>query len=134
MRNYSPDEIDYSARVNEGIKLLDEKWADWWRLTRTDILDISSGTFCMTAQAARILGIGSSWISGMNYFGLDDESYILHGFNVEDTPYVANDEGDFNTQEGWEAYENDQALDILTSLWVSAIVERRAKARLNIAS
>lgn len=127
MLDYLPSEIDYQARVNAGISLLDEKWPEWWRAVNVVRLNIASGNSCLTAQAAQILGIGEDWMTGMDYFALDDESYILHGFNGESTPFIAG-----KWQEGWEEYEHEDACAVLTALWKNAIRERRKTAGLSI--
>lgn len=128
MLDYLPTDIDYSARVAKGVALLDEKFPDWWKLINLDTLDVSHGLHCVTAQSAKILDVGRDWLDGAEYFGLtsmsedvNDNTYIAHGFNAEDVPYVTHE-----IQEGWENYSNSDTLDRLTNMWRLVILERRA--------
>lgn len=125
--------INYEARVNAGAALLDEKYPDWFKTTDLDILDISSGDRCVTAQLYTTHSGDSpnegSWIKGMDMLDLtryeDVEnvgSYIEHGFNAE---------GHLRTDGGlWDDdYSQDAVYDILNALWRSAIGERRSNSQ-----
>ncbi|OEJ24268.1 hypothetical protein AS594_06995 [Streptomyces agglomeratus] len=72
--------IDYAARVAKGAALLDEKKPGWERLLDLSILDIESGTCCVTAQ----LSGADDWRTGMNQVGLSLSTYTDHGFRADD--------------------------------------------------
>jgi len=106
-----------TKRVEKGISLLDERWPVWWTESEgvdIDVLDISAGHHCMTAQAAQRLGIGGGvWLDGLRHFELTDGqygSYVGHGFNVGDSEFPSTE------------------FDILNDLWRSAIIKRREAA------
>jgi len=133
MIDYTPGMIDYAARVAKGIALFDEKWPEWWVEgvgINVDILDISDGGRCATAQAAQRLGVGHYWLDGARYLGLttsEEGTYIHHGFNVENGP----DEYDgdrYVSPIDWENYRASEALDLLNYLWRNAVMERRNAA------
>lgn len=121
-----PQNIDYVARVERGIDLLDEQWSVWWTEDEginLDVLDVSHGRRCVTAQAAQRNNVGSYWTDGAKLFGLtmgNGGTYISHGFNI-DSPYDSL--GD--TREGWEDYSEEEAYNTLNALWREAILTRR---------
>lgn len=78
-------EIDYEARVAKGIALLDIKKPGWADDIDLSLLDIRSGSHCVTAQ----LSGEYDYRTGMEQLGLehgeyDDGTYTLHGFQAED--------------------------------------------------
>lgn len=130
--DYRPEDVNYAERVQKGIALLDEQWADWWKEIDTDRLDISSGSSCMTAQAAQFhQGPGANWRDGMALFGLTEGNwgtYIEHGFNVDSS---WNSEA-ATYREGWEEWTSedaDMAFSELNRLWRTEILKRREAAK-----
>lgn len=111
--------IDYAARVQRGAALLDEKWPTWAQDINLSMLDIESGTRCVTAQfAQRKLG-RTYWWEALDHLGLtegEDGSYITHGFNAESQVDVSE-------------YAQDEAYATLNALWRDLIQKRRAQGR-----
>lgn len=101
--------IDYAARVQRGIALMDEKWPNWATEIDLDTLDIKSGSSCVTAQYASVHGSRCWYSAGMGMLHLDEDAYVEHGFN--------SDLGD-----EWE-------YDTLNGLWKAEIIRRREAAR-----
>lgn len=110
-------EIDYAARVQRGITLLDQKWPAWATEINLDRLDIEWGDRCMTAQYGQLHGNAdaeslNAWREGSSMLGLDTgTSYEEHGFNAADGS------GPRSTYEA------------LNGLWKAAITARRAQAQ-----
>lgn len=114
-------DINYPARVVAGITLLDAKVPTWWRTDHEhpidlDILNIASGADCVSAQLSGTHD-GSAFIRGRDMLGLTDVSYLLHGFSAE------NDVAE-NIPVG-RNYDDDEAFDLLTTLWANVIRVRR---------
>lgn len=108
--------IDYEARVQKGIDLLDEKMPDWAEQIVLRELNIRSGCYCVTAQ----LSGEQDYSVGMALLGLEegeqnDGSYTLHGFQVEDpdAPGLPDD------------YDEVDAFDTLNTIWKREIRERQ---------
>lgn len=99
-------EIDYAARVQRGIALMDEKWPHWATEIDLETLDISSARACMTAQYSAARGGRPHWSSGRSLLDLDLEEYELHGF----------------------AADLEQDYPTLNRLWRAEIERRRAQA------
>lgn len=129
--DYRPEDINYAERVSRGIALFDEQWPEWWtedKGVNIDILDIGSGSRCMTAQGAQILGVGDYWHQGRDHFGLttgNNGTYISHGFNTESSYNY--ETGEY--RKGWEDFDPDIAIDTLNALWQSEIIRRREAAK-----
>jgi hypothetical protein len=103
------DDIDYAARVQRGIALLDEKWPTWATDVDLDRLDIENTHNCMTAQYAQRLNTpDGDWVDGKRALGLDAEAYSAHGFNAETS--------------------SAKGYDALNRLWKAEIVRRRKAA------
>jgi hypothetical protein len=101
------EEIDYAARVQRGIALMDVKWPAWATEIDLEKLDISSAIACMTAQYSAAQGAESHWRNGRLLLNLDMEAYERHGFVVdEDSDYAA-----------------------LNGLWKAEIERRRAQGQ-----
>lgn len=113
------EEIDYAARVQRGITLLDQKWPAWATEINLDRLDIESDYSCMTAQYAASRG-SSGWEDGMEMLGIDSSGeYAQHGFNGD---YTYDSDGAFvGIPSG--------AYAALNGLWKAAIEARRAQAQ-----
>jgi len=104
-------DIDYAARVQRGIALLDEKWPGWATEIDLEKLDIRHDERCVTAQYAASRGGSSSWQTGERLLGLEEGGeYELHGFNV-----------------AWEAVAPaiDRDYATLNGLWKAEIIRRR---------
>lgn len=102
--------IDYSARVEKGVALLDKVVPDWFTRIDTDRLDIANGYLCVTAQVA-----DDSWRVGMTMLGLEWDSYIEHGFHVRSSDHES---------EG----EADRMFDLLNDYWYAEITKRQERA------
>lgn len=105
-------EIDYAARVQRGIALLDEKWPTWAKDIDLEKLDIESDRYCVTAQYAAHqggveFGTEDAFSVGQELLALNDRDYERHGFNTE----LALDH---------------KAYPTLNGLWKAEIVKRRA--------
>jgi hypothetical protein len=109
-------EIDYAARVAKGAALLDEKRPGWERLIDLEILDIESPTSCVTAQLSGV----RDFKVGREQLGLNNASYVAHGFN---TP---SDCDCCWTEVVPEDYSADAAYDTLNTLWKDLISKRLA--------
>lgn len=119
--------IDYEARADAGIALIDEKFPGFLdehlNLLR---LDVQLGDRCVTAQLAQwhLDDSAANYIEGMEILGLEEDgehgtidgTYTDHGFNAEDygTPGLPED------------YDRTNAYDTLTDIWRRKISERRA--------
>jgi hypothetical protein len=103
------DEIDYAARVQRGIALMDEKWPDWATEINLEKLDIADGSACMTAQYAQRDDSWANWVDGCRALDLSSDSYTEHGFRADDDR-----QGDYPT---------------LNGLWKAEIERRRAQGR-----
>jgi hypothetical protein len=82
------EEIDYAARVQRGIALMDEKWPDWATEIDLERLDIEWGDRCVTAQYAQLHGNApeddiDSWKDGRSMLDLSPREYERHGFNTD---------------------------------------------------
>lgn len=121
------EDIDYAARVQRGIALLDQKWPAWATEINLDTLDIQTSENCVTAQydgaMRRVEGAdpkGRWYEQGMHRLGIeDDETYADHGFNGDHT---YDDDGDF-------AGITPGAFEALNGLWKAAILERRSQVQ-----
>ncbi len=102
-------EIDYAARVRRGAALLDEKWPTWAQDIDLEKLDVRSGYRCVTAQYAGSKGREPWYGTGQHLLGLDEEAYVLHGFNSE--------QGE------------DREYAALNRLWRDLIIQRREAAQ-----
>lgn len=100
-------DIDYAARVQRGIALLDEKWPAWATEINLDVLRIESGDHCVTAQYAGLKYGDWHFATGMVKLGLDSAAYGAHGFNVAPGDYPS-----YST---------------LDDLWKAAALARRAE-------
>lgn len=112
------NEIDYAARVAKGAALLDEKRPGWEHEIDLDILNISSGYTCVTAQLSGV----QSYHVGREQLDLtpgDDGTYVAHGFNAESCDDDCGGEGGCG---GTQA----KAYATLNALWKSLITTRLA--------
>jgi hypothetical protein len=111
------EDIDYAARVQRGIALLDEKWPGWATEIDLERLDISEGDRCMTAQYAECRAGYASFQCGQNLLGLSDRAYEVCGFNADG-------------QSTGEAVDSDRGgYDTLNGLWKAEIERRRAQGQ-----
>lgn len=108
------EDIDYAARVQRGIALMDEKWPTWAQDIDLEELDIYSSYHCATAQYAEHMGEESYFKDGQALLGLTNAEYIRHGFNART---------DENGETVMEDYES------LTALWKAEIIRRREAAQ-----
>jgi hypothetical protein len=109
-------EIDYEARVQRGIALLDEKMPGWEDRIDVSALNISSAMHCVTAQLSDV----HSYVKGMEMLGLQDSwesdgSYTQHGFSAENSFADGLPEG----------YDQAEAFQILTEIWMREIAARQ---------
>jgi hypothetical protein len=116
-------DIDYAARVAKGVALLDEEMPGWAARIDLDVLDIQSGTKCVTAQLSRT----NDWRAGMDQLDLtagDDGTYVAHGFDTEaGCDCCSSDETLSRLPEG---YDRDYAYVTLNRLWRDVIEARQA--------
>jgi hypothetical protein len=108
------EEIDYAARVQRGIALMDVKWPNWATEIDLEKLDIASPRNCVTAQYAGFLGADRYYLDGMEALDLTRREYADLGFNGDEDKY-----GDIPN----EAYER------LNPLWKAEIERRRAQGQ-----
>jgi hypothetical protein len=108
-------EIDYAARVQRGIALMDIKWPNWATEIDLERLDIQNDSHCVTAQYAKSRGRAPWFTNGQNLLDLDDRSYELHGFDLDDVRESARSE--------------EVAYVTLNGLWKAEIIRRREAAR-----
>lgn len=109
------EDIDYAARVQRGIALLDQKWPAWATEISLSMLDIESGNNCVTAQYAYHHGDAGGWTEGRDMLDIDSRAeYAEHGFNGVET-----EAGSVPP----EAYAT------LNGLWKAAILERRSQVQ-----
>lgn len=102
-------DIDYAARVQRGIALLDIKWPNWATEIDLETLDIESSERCVTAQYAGQKFGFADFGEGMYRLNLDSYALAACGLNVKS--------GD------WPGYAT------LTALWRAEIVRRRAQGQ-----
>lgn len=112
-------EIDYAARVQRGIALMDEKWPNWATEIDLDVLDIESGYHCVTAQYAKHFteDPDATWEDGMEMLGRLPNSYEEHGF-IAATMKVDG-----------ETITDQASYATLNALWKAEIIRRREAAR-----
>lgn len=103
-------DIDYAARVQRGIALMDEKWPNWATEIDLDRLDIADGMACMTAQYAQQQEANRNWITGKKLLSLDMDAYEEHGFKADDA-------------------DETTAYPTLNGLWKAEIERRRAQGQ-----
>jgi hypothetical protein len=119
---YTPDEIDYSDRIDKGVDVISAAWPNWLWEIDVKTLDIYNGQRCVTAQFAKSINEYNSWVDGAKMLKLDMHdigSYVMCGFNVES--------GDTD-QDGWDDYRPRLAAEDLTIMWRNRIIEMREKA------
>lgn len=110
--------IDYAARVAKGVALLDEQMPGWEQRISLDVLDISSGQWCVAGQLS---GVHSYYV-GLKQLGLDSgHRGMEHGFMAE-SEYCACCREAVDLPED---YDRDAAYATLTELWREVIVSRR---------
>lgn len=107
------EEIDYAARVQRGIALMDEKWPDWAMEIDLEALDIQDSCRCVTAQYSASRDGESDWAKGRDMLDLTRREYDEHGFNGE-------------VEDGCVP---DQAYETLNGLWKAEIMRRRQAAQ-----
>jgi len=113
------EEIDYAARVQRGIALMDVKWPNWATEIDLEKLDIADGDCCVTAQYYLSTGaedeFQANWEYGRGLLGLDSLDYEEHGFNGA----------------GWTTGIRvpEESYDILNGLWKAEIERRRAQGQ-----
>jgi hypothetical protein len=120
------EEIDYAARVQRGIALMDEKWPDWATEIDLDTLDIGESDRCVTAQYDAFMQkaedrehVSGWYFEGMKRLGIgDNETYAAHGFN-----------GDYVFEDGEINGVTPGAFDALNGLWKAEIERRRAQGQ-----
>lgn len=74
------EEIDYAARVQRGIALMDVKWPEWATEIDLEKLDISDSSQCVTAQYAGQKFGDYDFAEGMAQLDLTPGEYEQHGF------------------------------------------------------
>lgn len=112
-------EIDYEARVAKGIALLNMRVPGWVEKVDLELLDISSGTYCVTAQISGV----NNWLEGSDMLELttgDTGTYVAYGFNAEDKYH--NETGDALP----DNYHFRQGFDVLNWIWKREIAARQS--------
>jgi hypothetical protein len=75
----TPEQIaELAEKVALGVAFLEVERPDWRSVVDPDILDVSDGSVCVTAQ----LSGKCDWVSGMRQLGLDMDRYDALGFRI----------------------------------------------------
>lgn len=124
-------DIDYAARVTEGVRHLDEKLPTWWRTDHVhsiDLhdLDVANGSCCVSAQLSGERHL-AAFLKGREMLGLAAPQYQALGFNAETLGELADELGLDSDEADELEYDIDEAFALLTCLWKNVIRVRRGE-------
>lgn len=125
-------DVDYAARVTEGVTHMDTVLPTWWRTDHVhpidvDDLDVGNGAYCVSAQLSGQAGFGASFLYGRDMLELTTQQYLRLGFNAEAYEDMAETLG-LGAEAAEELdYDDDEAFDLLTCLWKNVIRVRRGE-------